>query len=66
MMFTSMVSAPPGFDIRTFECIASDYVETVAIGTKMMGWINSRGLRPLRRRSGIPIARRYPQASKNL
>ena len=48
MMFTGLTSGPPGFDIRTFECIACDYVEKVATGTTMMGWINSRGLRPPR------------------
>ena len=46
MMFTAMISGPPGFDIRTFECIACDDIEKVATGTNMMGWINSRGLRP--------------------
>jgi hypothetical protein len=46
MMFTGMESGPPGFDIRTFACIACDYVEKVATGTKIMGWINSNGLRP--------------------
>jgi hypothetical protein len=29
MMFADSVSGPPGFDIRTFECIACDYVEKV-------------------------------------
>jgi hypothetical protein len=48
MMFTLMVSGPPGFDIRTFECIACDCVEKAATRTKMMGWIGSRGLRPPR------------------
>jgi hypothetical protein len=48
MMFTGITSGPPGFDIRTFECTACNFVETVAIGTKVMAWINSRGLRPPR------------------
>ena len=48
MMLTGIVSGPPGFDIRTFECIACDFVETVATGKKMMAWINSGGLRPPR------------------
>jgi hypothetical protein len=48
MIFTGMVSGPPGFDIRTFECIACDFVETVATGKTMMAWINSEGLRPPR------------------
>jgi len=48
MMFTAMISGRPGFDIRTFECIACEYVEKVATGTSMMGWINSRELRPPR------------------
>jgi hypothetical protein len=47
-MFTGMEWGPPGFDIRTFECMACDYVEKVTTGTKMMGWINSKGLRPPR------------------
>jgi hypothetical protein len=45
MIFRGMVLGPPGFDLRTFECFACDYAETVVIGTNMMGWINSSGLR---------------------
>lgn len=46
MMFTGMVSGPPNFDIRMFECLACDHVEKVATGANMMGWINSRALLP--------------------
>jgi hypothetical protein len=46
MMFTRVVTGPLGFDVRTFECIACDFLETVVTGPKMMGWMNSRGLRP--------------------
>jgi hypothetical protein len=46
MIFNGMVLGPPGFDIRTFGCIVCDYAEKVVIGTNIMGWINSRGLRP--------------------
>jgi hypothetical protein len=48
MIFTGMISGPAGFDIRTFECIACDFVERVATGKNMMAWINSGGLRPPR------------------
>ncbi len=48
MLFTGMVLGPPGFDIRSFECIACKYAEKILIGTNMMGWINSSGLRPPR------------------
>jgi hypothetical protein len=46
MLFTGMVLGPPGFDLRTFECLACSYAETVLVGTNMMGWINSSELRP--------------------
>jgi hypothetical protein len=46
MMFTGLESGAPGFDIRTFECMACDFIEKVIAGTEMMGWINSSGLRP--------------------
>jgi hypothetical protein len=42
MMFTGMVAGPPGFDIRTFECVACDFVETVATGVKMIAWIGPK------------------------
>jgi hypothetical protein len=45
-MLTGIVSGPPGFDIRTFECIACDFVETLAADRDIMAWVNSRGLRP--------------------
>jgi hypothetical protein len=48
MLFTGMVLGPPGFDIRSFECNACNYAEKVLVGTNMMGWINSSGLRPPR------------------
>jgi hypothetical protein len=48
MLFTGMVVGPPGFDIRSFECIACNYAEKVLVWTNMMGWINSSGLRPPR------------------
>jgi hypothetical protein len=48
MLFTGMVLGPPGFDLRSFECIACKYAENVLVGTNMMGWINSSGLRPPR------------------
>jgi hypothetical protein len=46
MMLTGIVSGPPGFDIRTFECIACDFVETLAADRDIIAWVNSRGLRP--------------------
>jgi hypothetical protein len=48
MMFAGIISGPPGFDIRTFECIACSFVERVLSGTDVMGWMNSSGLRPPR------------------
>ena len=46
MMFTYIPSGPAGFDLRTFECVMCSNIEKVDIETKMMGWINSSGLRP--------------------
>ena len=46
MMFSVMISGPPGFDIRTFKCIACDHIEKVVVRTNMMNWINSSELRP--------------------
>jgi hypothetical protein len=46
MMFFVLISGPPGFDIRTFKCIACDHIEKVVVRTNMMNWINSSGLRP--------------------
>jgi hypothetical protein len=46
MMFTGIASGPPGFDVRTFECVMCNYAEEVAVKTKIMGWINSSELRP--------------------
>jgi hypothetical protein len=45
MMFTCIPSGPAGFDLRTFECVMCSNIENVDIETKMMGWINSSGLR---------------------
>jgi hypothetical protein len=46
MMFTAIASGPAGVDARTFECVSCDYLEKVAVETDLMGWINSRWLRP--------------------
>jgi hypothetical protein len=46
MMFTDIASGPAGFDVRTFECVMCNYSEKVAVRINMMGWINSRELRP--------------------
>jgi hypothetical protein len=35
MMFTGMASGSVGFDIRTFECIACDYIEKVASSNRL-------------------------------
>jgi hypothetical protein len=45
MMFTGIASGLAGFDVRTFECVMCNYSK-VAVDTHMMGWINSRELRP--------------------
>jgi hypothetical protein len=44
MMFTGIGVA--GFGLRIFECVMCDYAEKVPVRTNMMGWINSRELRP--------------------
>jgi hypothetical protein len=45
MTFTAMVSGRPDFETRTSEYIACKYVEQVARGATMMGWLNFRELR---------------------
>jgi hypothetical protein len=46
LMFTGIASGPAGFDLRTFQCVMCNYSEEIAVKTNMMGWINSRELRP--------------------
>jgi hypothetical protein len=47
MMPTGIASPPSSFDLRSFECLEGDHaVETVPVKANMMGWINSRELRP--------------------
>ncbi|MEA2882736.1 MAG: hypothetical protein QOH32_1992 [Bradyrhizobium sp.] len=47
MMFTGIASGPASFDLPSFEClVCDDAEETFPVKTNMMGWINSRELRP--------------------
>lgn len=46
VMFTAIASEPVDDDLRTLECVMCDYAKDVRVHKDMMGWINSRELRP--------------------
>jgi hypothetical protein len=47
MTFTGNASGPAGFELRSFKyLVCDDAEEAVPVKTNVMGWINSRELRP--------------------